>query len=73
MTLFQILKYIHEYEKRNAINAKFYTNLIRALVDDDILRLLAINCIAYPFTEYKEYIEKYAFFEHIYLDEKKMK
>ena len=70
MTLFQILKYIDEYRERNDIDAKFYTNIIRALIDDEILRLLAINCVAYPdFTEYKEYIEKYAFFEHIYLNE----
>ncbi len=72
MTLFQILKYIDEYSKRNDIGVKFYTNIIRALIDDEILRLLAINCIAYPeFKEYKKYIEKYAFFEHIYLDESK--
>ncbi|WP_419770937.1 MAG: putative phage abortive infection protein [Candidatus Marinarcus sp.] len=70
-TLYQILKYIHEYAKTNDINAKFYTNIIRALIDDEILRLLAINCIAYPlFTQYKKYIEEYAFFEHIYLNEK---
>ena len=70
MTLFQILKYIDGYAKRNDINAKFYTNIIRALIDDEILRLLAINCVAYPeFIEYKKYIEEYAFFEHIYLDE----
>lgn len=72
MTLFQILKYINNYAKRNDINAKFYTNIIRALIDDEILRLLAINCIAYPeFIEYKKYIEEYAFFEHIYLKESK--
>lgn len=69
MTLFQILKYIDKYAKRNKIDVKFYTNIIRALIDDEILRLLAINCVAYNFTEYKEYIEKYAFFEHIYLNE----
>lgn len=73
MTLFQILKYIDEYSKINYINAKFYTNIIRALIDDEILRLLAINCSAYPdFTKYKEYIEKYALFEHIYLNESKI-
>lgn len=72
MTLFQILKYINEYAKRNAIDSKFYSNIIRALIDDEILRLLAINCVAYPdFIEYKKYIEEYAFFEHIYLDESK--
>ncbi|WP_417327819.1 putative phage abortive infection protein [Halarcobacter sp.] len=70
MTLFQILKYIDEYAKINDINAKFYTNIIRALIDDEILRLLAINCNAYPnFTKYKEYIVKYALFEHIYIKE----
>jgi hypothetical protein len=69
MTLFQILKYINEFAKRNEINAKFYTNIIRALIDDKILRLLAINCVAYSdFIEYKNYIEEYAFFEHIYLE-----
>ena len=72
MTLFQILKYINEFAKRNEINAKFYTNIIRALIDDEILRLLAINCVSYSdFIEYKNYIEEYAFFEHIYLEESK--
>lgn len=68
MTLFQILKCIDEYTNRNNINAKFYTNIIRALIDDEILKLLAINCLAYNFTKYKEYLEKYSFFEHIYIN-----
>lgn len=72
MTLFQILKYIYEYGQVNDINPKFYTNIIRALIDDDVLRLLAINCVAYlNFTDYKKFIEEYALFEHIYLDESK--
>jgi len=74
MTLYQVLKYIDEHANRDEINAKFYTNIVRALIDDEILRLLAINCNAYnSYSKYKEYIEKYAFFEHIYLNEKEEK
>ncbi|WP_152054777.1 putative phage abortive infection protein [Aliarcobacter butzleri] len=67
MILYQLLKFIDEKSKDGIINAKEYTNILRALIDDEVLRTLAINCEAYYFKEYKRYIEKYAFFEHIYI------
>lgn len=67
MVLYQLLKIIDEKSKDGIINAKEYTNILRALIDDEVLRNLAINCEAYSFKEYKNYIEKYAFFEHIYI------
>lgn len=71
MTLYQILKFIEEKSKKYNIDGKFYTNIIRALIDDEVLRTLALNCITFPqFTDYKKYIEKYEFFEHIYIEEK---
>ena len=70
MILFQLLKFLDEKSKNEIINIKQYSNIARALINDEILRLLAINCEAYSFGEYKEYIEKYAFFEHIYIDNK---
>lgn len=68
MVLYQLLKFIDEKSKDGIINVKVYTNIVRALIDDEVLRTLAINCEAYSFKEYKNYIEKYAFFEHIYIN-----
>lgn len=68
MVLFQLLKFIDEKSKNEIINVKQYANILRALIDDEILTLLAINCEAYGFSEYKKYIEKYVFFEHIYIN-----
>lgn len=69
MTLYQLLKFVHEKTKFYDLDGKFYTNIVRALVDDEVLRTLALNCISYDFEEYKELIEEYAFFEHIYIKE----
>ena len=69
MTLYQLLKFI-DLQCNNKFDAKFYTNMIRALLEDEILKALAVNCIAYErFSKYKEYIEKYELFEHLFVDE----
>lgn len=68
MILYQLLKFIDEKSKDTIINAKQYTNILRALIDNEVLKILAVNCEAYNFNEYKEYIERYAFFEHIDID-----
>ncbi len=70
--LFQILKFIDNKSGMDFIDRKFYSNLLRALIDDEVLRTLALNCISYDFKDYKKYIEKYEFFEHIYIEERKM-
>lgn len=71
MTLYQILKFVDNKSKKYNIDGKFYTNIIRALIDDEVLRTLALNCITFhQFTDYKKYIEKYEFFEHIYVEKK---
>ncbi|MCT7578801.1 putative phage abortive infection protein [Aliarcobacter butzleri] len=68
MILYQLLKFIDEKSEDTIVNAKQYTNILRALIDNEVLKILAVNCEAYNFNEYKKYIEKYAFFEHIYID-----
>ncbi|MCT7537266.1 putative phage abortive infection protein [Aliarcobacter butzleri] len=60
--LYQLLKYI---DNSNISNKKFYTNIVRANLDNKILALLAINCYVYDFKEYKSFLDKYSFFEHL--------
>ena len=68
MTLYQLLNFITTSSQRIEINTKQYTNIIRALIDDEVLRTMALNCIAHNFKKYQEYIESYQFFEHIYIE-----
>jgi len=63
MMLYQLLKFVDNAE--NSINKKTYTNIIRANLGNEILSLLAINCYVNDFQEYKGYLEKYSFFEHL--------
>lgn len=70
MTLYQILKFINEKSEKYNIDEKFYTNIVRALIDENVLKTLAVNCITYDFKKYKEYIETYNFFEHIYIEKR---
>lgn len=63
MTLYQILKFI---DKSLVDDKKLYTNIIRANLDDKVLSLLIINCTNPKFIKYKEYLENYEFFEHLY-------
>ena len=60
--LYQLLKYV---DNNNIENKKFYKNIVRANLDNKILALLAINCYVYDFKEYKSFLDKYSFFEHL--------
>ncbi|HIF9272061.1 TPA: putative phage abortive infection protein [Photobacterium damselae] len=61
--LYQILKYIDEsYDDKKT--AKRYTNLLRSLIPDQILKILLINC-SHRYYEYKELLTKFEFFEHL--------
>lgn len=71
MVLYQLLKFIDIQCIKNNFDAKFFTNMVRAILDNEILKALAVNIVAYKdFTQYKEYIEKYELFEHLYIDDK---
>lgn len=70
MILYQLLRFIDDQSIKNKINGKQYTNILRALIDVHILEVLAINCISHNFIEYKNYIEKYALFEHLIINKR---
>ncbi|MCT7648710.1 putative phage abortive infection protein [Aliarcobacter butzleri] len=71
MVLYQLLKFIDIQCIKNNFDAKFFTNMVRAILDNEILKALAVNIVAYKdFTQYKEYIEKYELFEHLYIDDR---
>jgi len=63
MMLYQILKFIDN--SSSTINKKTYSNIVRANSGNFILSLLAINCYSNDFSQFKEYLEKYSFFEHL--------
>jgi hypothetical protein len=63
MMLYQILKFIDNSSSN--INKKTYSNIVRANSGNYILSLLAINCYSNDFSQFKEYLEKYSFFEHL--------
>ncbi|MGB7403506.1 MAG: putative phage abortive infection protein [Arcobacter sp.] len=75
MILYQLLKFIDIQCTKNNFDSKLYVNMVRALLNDEILKALAVNIIAYKdyFTKYKEYVEKYELFEHLYINEKEAK
>lgn len=84
-SLYQLLKFIalnsdggisqdflHEHIANNAVgtNEKIYSNIVRALLPSDILKLLIVNCYCKENDEenywtYKLLIERYAIFEHV--------
>lgn len=64
MTLYQILKFVDK-QNEDFFDAKLYTNIIRATLDDSVLLLLAINGIRHGLEEYKLLIEKYELLEHL--------
>ncbi|MDD5229036.1 MAG: putative phage abortive infection protein [Methylococcales bacterium] len=84
-TLYQLLKFIainspdneisNEFEidelkdSEVGIYEKIYSNMVRALLPDEIMRLLSLNCYITTrdkknYHKYKMLIERYAFFEH---------
>lgn len=72
MTLYQILKFVDKqdgkFKGEDFFNAKLYTNIIRATLDDGVLSLLAINGVIEGFEKYKILIEKYEILEHLNID-----
>lgn len=87
--LYQILKFIaihsdneittefklENVKKNNAsANEKMYSNIIRTLLPNDVMQLLAINCYSQEsdadnYWKFKLLIERYDFFEHVSFDE----
>lgn len=88
--LYQLLKFIatqspdspisHEFEPDEiknttvGVNEKMYSNIIRALLPDDIMKFLGVNCYTKledkkNYHKYKALIERYAFFEHTSFNE----
>jgi hypothetical protein len=52
-----------------SLNEKMYSNIVRALLTDEIMQLLAVNCYCEngkndSYWKYKLLIERYALFEH---------
>lgn len=74
MVLYQLLKFIDIQCTKNNFDAKFFTNMVRAILDNEILKALAVNIVAYKdFTQYKKYVEKYELLEHLYIDDEDVK
>lgn len=61
---------VDEIEKTKVgINEKMYSNIVRALLPDEIMKLLSVYCYTEVedkknYHKYKALIERYAFFEH---------
>jgi uncharacterized membrane protein len=64
--LYQILKFIENNAPTG--NEKMYSNIVRALLTDDVMQLLAVNCYCEDekdtYWQYKLLVENYALFEH---------
>lgn len=76
--LYHILKHIDRsagYHRFDFKEKKRYTSLVRSFLDNETVLLLAINCahakIHNQYYNYKNLIERYAFFEHLILDPEK--
>lgn len=74
LNLYQILNYIKRQPVDEANNhlVKLYTNMLRAQLSKNELILLAYNSIgvqAFTNDNYQKLMEKYAFFEHLNLDD----
>ncbi len=70
INLYQILKYIDEKAPKK--EAKRYSNILRAQLSIDELILLlcnAIGIIQFSGEKYKKLLEKYAFFEHLSVED----
>lgn len=67
--LYQILKFIDSSEIEDK---KTYSNLVRSFIDSDTGELILINALCFndinDFKEFKVFIEKYAFLEHVQID-----
>lgn len=69
--VYQILRFIGKSTPKN-LNQKTYSNILRALVDQKTLQLIAINACSTESTPsydgYKKIIEKFEFLEHLKTD-----
>lgn len=67
--LYQLLKFIDSSEIEDK---KTYSNLVRSFIDSDTGELILINALCFndsnDFKEFKVFIEKYAFLEHVQID-----
>ena len=67
--LYQLLKFIDSSEVEDK---KTYSNLVRSFIDSDTGELILINALCFndsnDFKEFKVFIEKYAFLEHVQID-----
>lgn len=68
--LYQILKYIDSQPEKfvNFELKKTYTNLVRAIIENNILQLLYFNCVNFDerdFLAFHKLVTKYNFFEHM--------
>ena len=65
--IYQILKYVHEYEGIEPKQKKVYTNMLRAQLSANEIILLLVNCICNSIDEgqFKELLIEYRMLEHI--------
>ncbi|WP_312593936.1 putative phage abortive infection protein [Comamonas terrigena] len=64
---YQILKFIRKNEDDETISkseAKQYSNIVRAMLNDELYGLIFFNCSDKRFKKYKNLIEYYNFLEH---------
>ena len=70
--LYQLLKFIENNAPTE--NEKMYSNIVRALLTDDVMQLLAVNCYCKneqdTYWQYKLLVERYTLFEHASFDNK---
>lgn len=69
--LYHILKFVdnelNEFKLSNG--GKKYTSIVRSLITNDIMLLVAINSLNKDFTYYRELLDKFDFFEHLSIDD----
>lgn len=70
MMLYQVLKFIDN--TKLVTDKKSYTNIVRVNLESKVLSLLAVNCYVNNYPKYKEYMEKYSFFEHLDISSDKL-
>ncbi|MFC2995219.1 putative phage abortive infection protein [Acinetobacter sichuanensis] len=69
--LYLILKFVSNHESDDLLDKKFYTNLLRSYLPNELIQILAIHCYILEdeknqkYEKYKEYLEIFGFLEHI--------
>lgn len=80
IVLYLLLKYIYANnrlfgsdDKKVSELEKMYSNMIRAIIDNKIMQLIALNCVIGngddDYHKYKFLLERYEFFEHLVFNE----